>query len=159
MTPRVETRYAPESREAEQSRRGSFGFVYAAWVLAFVAALASLFFGEVMGLPICTLCWYQRICLFPLVILLPVALVLRDRHVTYYTVPLVSIGLAIAAYHNLLYYGVISEGIMPCTGAIPCTVRQIEWMGFITIPLMALGAFGAILACLVIYRIQAKEAR
>src|SRR4029453_16526802 len=110
--------------------------VYLAWVMALVATLGSLFFSEVMKYPPCTLCWYQRIFLYPLVLLLPVGILLRDRLVVRYALPLVVVGLAIAAYHNLLYYGVIPEDILPCTGGVSCTQRQISWLGFIGIPLL-----------------------
>ena len=124
-------------------------YLYLAWVVALVSTLASLFFGEVMGLPICTLCWYQRIALYPLVMLLPVAIARADRNVFLYAAPLVVTGLGFAVYHNLLYYGVIAQGLTPCTGDVPCTARQIEWLGFATIPLMSLGAFSLILICLI----------
>lgn len=133
-------------------------FLYLAWVLAFVATLGSLFFGEVMGLPICTLCWYQRIFLYPLVFVLPAAILLRDRKVVYYALPLTFGGLAFAVYHNLLYYGVVTRSITPCTEAVPCTSRQVEWLGFITIPLMSLAAFGAIAACLLAYSRTSRSA-
>ena len=132
-------------------------FLYTAWVLALVATLGSLFFGEVMGLPICTLCWYQRIFLYPLVFVLPAAILLRDRNVRYYALPLAVGGLAFAAYHNLVYYGVLAKSITPCTEAVPCTLRQIEWLGFVTIPLMSLAAFGAILACLLAHSRKRPE--
>jgi disulfide bond formation protein DsbB len=149
MEPRVSDADRPKQAQA---------FLYGAWVLAFVAALGSLFFGEVMGLPICTLCWYQRIFLYPLVLMLPAAILLRDRNITYYALPLAVSGLALAAYHNLLYYGFIARSITPCTEAVPCTLRQIEWLGFITIPLMSVGAFGSILACLVGYATKSRRA-
>jgi disulfide bond formation protein DsbB len=138
-----------------QPARATFeasGFAYGAWSIAMVATLTSLFFGEVMKLPPCTLCWYQRICLFPLTVLIPAGIVLRDKNLVAYTLPLVVAGLGIALYHNLIYYGVIPEGLSPCTQGVPCSTRQIEWLGFITIPLMALGAFLSILTCLLAHR-------
>ncbi|HKP67961.1 MAG TPA: disulfide oxidoreductase [Pyrinomonadaceae bacterium] len=122
--------------------------VYLAWVAALVAAIGSLFFSEVMELPPCLLCWYQRIAMYPLVLVIGVGIVLRDRRVTAYALPLALAGLAISVYHNLLYYGLIPESITPCTQGISCTTVQIEWLGFITIPLMALSAFVIITACL-----------
>ena len=116
--------------------------------MALVATLGSLFFGEVMKLPPCNLCWYQRICLYPLVVLLAVGILRRDRNVTAYTLPLAGLGLLIALYHNLLYYGVISEDLAPCTVGVPCSARQIDWLGFIGIPTMGLAAFVFILVCL-----------
>jgi disulfide bond formation protein DsbB len=134
-----------------------FGFVYVAWFLALVAMLTSLFFGEVMKLPPCTLCWYQRICLFPLVVILSVGIVFQDLRVWAYALPLVVAGLGLAVYHNLLYYGVIPEALSPCTQGVPCSTRQIEWLGFITIPLMALSAFLGIFVSLVAFRTRQRR--
>lgn len=127
-------------------------FLYAAWVSAFVAALGSIFLGEVMGLPICTLCWYQRMALYPLVLLLPAAILLGDRRVSCYAMPFVLIGLAIAVYHNLLYYGFTNPELAPCTSDVPCTARQLELFGVLTIPVMSLVAFAIILMFLVCFQ-------
>jgi disulfide bond formation protein DsbB len=124
------------------------GFLYGAWVLALVATLGSLFFSEVLEYPPCSLCWYQRIFLYPLVLLLPVGILLGDRRVVHYTLPLVLVGLGFALYHNLLYYGVIPEALAPCTAGVPCSQRQINWLGFIGIPLLAAGGFVSILLLL-----------
>jgi disulfide bond formation protein DsbB len=117
-----------------------------------VAASGSLFFGEVMKLPPCTLCWYQRICLFPLVAIVPAGIVLRDKNLAFYTLPLVLAGLGLAVYHNLIYYGLVPETLTPCTQGVPCSSRQIEWLGFVTIPLMALTAFLSLAICLIVHR-------
>jgi disulfide bond formation protein DsbB len=131
---------------------GSYTFAYLAWGIALVATVTSLFFGEVMKLPPCTLCWYQRICLFPLTVLLAVGILFRDDGLTRYALPLVVVGLGFSIYHNLLYYRVIPEDLSPCTEGVSCSSRQIEWLGFVTIPLMALLAFLSILACLLMHR-------
>ena len=128
-----------------------FRYAYAAWLVAIVAMLGSLFFGEVMKLPPCTLCWYQRICLFPLTAILAVGIVLRDRHLVAYAIPPALVGLGFAIYHNLLYYGAIPETLSPCTAGASCSERQIEWLGFIGIPAMALLAFLAILGSLALH--------
>jgi disulfide bond formation protein DsbB len=130
-----------------------FGFpAYAAWIIALVATVGSLFFSEVMNLPPCILCWYQRIAMYPLVLIIAVGIVLRDRRMKYYALPVCLSGLAISIYHNLLYYGFIPDSITPCTQGISCTSVQIEWLGFITIPLMALAAFVSISLCLLFYK-------
>ena len=103
-------------------------WLFWAWVVALVAALGSLFFGEVMKLPPCTLCWYQRICLYPLVVLLPVGILRGDDRVHLYALPLVVIGLGIAGYHNLLYYGVIPRASPPAPPGRPATPgRSTGW--------------------------------
>lgn len=127
-------------------------YLYAAWLMALVGTVGSLFFSEVMLYPPCVLCWYQRIALYPLVIVIATGIFTRDSGVFRYSMPLCLIGLAIAFYHNLLYYGIVPEAITPCTEGIPCNAKQIELLGFITIPLMALGGFAAIAVCLLLAR-------
>ena len=136
-----------------------FAFIYAAWVLALVAALVSLFFSEVMKLPPCTLCWYQRICLYPLVVMLPTGVVLRDSRVVLYALPLVIVGFVVAVYHNLLYYGVIPQALSACTAGVPCTTRQINWFGFVGIPLLGLLGFAALLVILVLHQTTQRQWR
>ncbi|HKS26529.1 MAG TPA: disulfide oxidoreductase [Pyrinomonadaceae bacterium] len=126
--------------------------LYPAWVIALVATAGSLFFSEVMELPPCVLCWYQRIAMYPLIVILAVGIITRDQKVSRYALPLCLTGLIISIYHNLLYYGVIPESIIPCTAGVSCTSRQIEWLGFITIPLMALVAFLSVTLCLLFYK-------
>lgn len=138
---------------------GPTSWLYAAWLVALAATLGSLFFGEVMGLPPCTLCWYQRICMFPLALLLPVGIVLRDARVTWYCLPLVALGLAIAAYHNLIDYGVVPERLAPCGPGVSCAARPIEWFGFVTIPALALAAFAVIGACLLASAAGSRRSR
>jgi len=121
---------------------------YIALAQASVATAASLFFSEVMSLPPCVLCWYQRIAMYPLVVVLAVGIVRGDGSASSYGLPLALIGLVVAIYHNLLYYDVIPESIAPCTSGVSCTSRQIEWAGFITIPLLSLTAFCVIAICL-----------
>ena len=126
--------------------------LYPAWIVALVATVGSLFFSEVMDLPPCVLCWYQRIAMYPLVLIVGTGIILRDTRLKYYALPLCLVGLAISIYHNLLYYGLIPESITPCTEGVSCTSRQIEWLGFITIPLMALTAFLGVALCLILYK-------
>ncbi|MCY7375951.1 MAG: disulfide bond formation protein B [Pyrinomonadaceae bacterium] len=130
---------------------------YLAWFIALIATVGSLFFSEVMQLPPCVLCWYQRIAMYPLVVIIGVGIITLDNRMKYYALPLGLIGLAISIYHNLLYYGLIPESITPCTEGISCTSRQIEWLGFITIPLMALAAFVGVSLCLLFYKSKEIE--
>lgn len=128
-----------------------------AWAQALIATLGSLYFSEVMLLPPCVLCWYQRIAMYPLVVVLGVGLFLREQRIRLYALPLSLVGLAIAIYHNLLYYGIIPESIQPCSTGVSCTTRQIEWLGFVTIPLLSLIAFTVISAALIAYRSEELE--
>lgn len=129
---------------------------YAAWIIALGGMVGSLFFSEVMGLPPCVLCWYQRIAMYPLVVIIAIGIATRDPRMKIYALPLSFIGLAIAIYHNLLYYGIIPEAITPCTEGVPCNAVQLEWLGFITIPLMGLAAFIALTLCLLLYKPEEK---
>ena len=115
--------------------------IFAAWLVAAVAALGALFMSEVMGLAPCVLCWWQRIFMFPLVLILALGLFPFDPKVTRYALPLAVIGLGLAAFHVLLTLGIIPEALAPCRQGIPCKTIQIEWFGFVTIPLLSLFAF------------------
>jgi disulfide bond formation protein DsbB len=111
------------------------------FLIALAATLASLFVSEVLGYPPCSLCWYQRIAMYPLALIFFVALWSGDTGHARYSLPLAGLGAFIALYHNLLYYGVISEPILPCQEGVSCTERQVELFGFVTVPLMSLAAF------------------
>ena len=141
-----------------QERELNSALPYLAWVTALVATAGSLFFSEVMQLPPCVLCWYQRIAMYPLVIIIGSGIIMRDGRMRNYALPVCLAGLAVSIYHNLLYYGIIPESLTPCTRGISCTSRQIEWFGFITIPLMSLAAFVGVGVCLLFYKSE-KEGK
>ena len=119
-----------------------------AWFVASVATFGSLFFSEVMKYPPCTLCWYQRICMYPLMLIFLVGLFPVSKMVVKFSMPLVILGMAISFYHNLLYYQILPESASPCREGISCTTVFIEWFGFITIPLLSFSAFLLILILL-----------
>lgn len=125
--------------------------LYIAWATSLLALLGSLYFSQILHLPPCILCWYQRICMYPLVFILGAAILKKDQNVTWYALPLSIIGLLIAIYHNLLYYKILPESVAPCVNGVSCTSRTIELLGFITIPLLALVGFGVITAILIAY--------
>lgn len=122
----------------------SWYLIFAAWLMSALSTAGSLFFSEVMKLPPCLLCWYQRICMYPLVLILLAGLFPADKNVVRFSLPLALSGLVIAIYHNLLYYHVIPESLAPCVSGISCTTVQLNWLGFITIPLMSLFGFSLI---------------
>ena len=95
--------------------------LFGAWIVSLLATMGSLFFSEVMELPPCVLCWYQRICMYPLAVIITVGLATEDRGVSRYAWPLALIGLAVATYHNLLYYHIIPDSITPCATGVSCT--------------------------------------
>ncbi len=125
---------------------------YIAWSIALLSMVGSLFFSEVMELPPCVLCWYQRIAVYPLVFIIGIGIILRDPQMKTYAMPFALTGLTISVYHNLLYYGIIPEAITPCTEGVSCNAVQLELLGFITIPLMGLASFSLLIICLLGYR-------
>ena len=126
--------------------------LYIAWMTAAASMAGSLYFGEVLGLAPCVLCWYQRIAMYPLVLIIGVGIMKKDRHFYDYAIPLSVIGGAIAFYQNLLYYNVIQERLAPCTFGISCTTKYIQLLGFIDIPLLSLFSFILITAVLLIHK-------
>ena len=131
--------------------------LFAVWLLATVSTLGALFFGEVMQIPPCVLCWYQRICMFPLVLILPAGLFPLDLKVVRYALPLAAIGWLFAVFHVLLVAGVIPESMKPCTEGVPCSQQFITWLGFVTIPLLAAVAFSIIIALLVLAHLRGSK--
>ncbi|MEO5927949.1 MAG: disulfide bond formation protein B [Patescibacteria group bacterium] len=125
---------------------------------AIVAMSGSLFYSEVMHLTPCVLCWYQRICMYPLVLLSGIAVWTDDKKAYRYIMPLALIGFAIALYHNLLYYNILPEAIAPCQLGVSCTTKYMSWLGFITIPLQSFVAFTIISKTMIIKWRQEKEA-
>jgi disulfide bond formation protein DsbB len=130
---------------------------YIAWFQAIAATLGSLFFSEIMHLPPCVLCWYQRIFMYPLTILLGVGIWKKDKNIADYALPLSIGGLLVALYHNLLYYGIIPESQAPCSAGVSCTTKFFAWFGFITIPFLSFLAFSTISVMLYIFSRKSKE--
>ncbi len=131
--------------------------LFAAWLLAAAATTGSLFFSSVMELQPCLLCWYQRIALFPLVLVLAVGLFPFDARVVRYAFPLAAAGWLVAAFHNLVYFGVIPENLQPCSAGVSCSDRNLELLGFISIPLLSFVGFSAILALLFILHRRSSQ--
>jgi disulfide bond formation protein DsbB len=129
------------------------------WLQAIVATLGSLYFSEIMHLTPCTLCWYQRICMYPLAAIMTVGLFRKDTKIYSYVFPLSIIGLIIAGYHNLLVYNIISEKIVTCTAGVPCGLTIMKWFGFITIPLLSFTAFLIINSLMILYILFPKIIR
>ncbi|RHB50445.1 disulfide oxidoreductase [Exiguobacterium sp. AM39-5BH] len=126
--------------------------LYLAWVVALTAMLGSLYFSEIREFVPCELCWIQRIFMYPLVILLGVAVFTDDRTVKKYVLPLSIIGGLISLYHYLVQKVPGFADIKPCVQGVPCNVQYINWFGFVTIPLLALTAFTMI--TLLVWRVR-----
>jgi disulfide bond formation protein DsbB len=110
--------------------------------------LGSLFFSHIMEFAPCVLCWYQRICLFPLVIILATGLFPFDKRVVKFSLPLAIAGWLTAFYHNLLYQGIIPQDLQPCSQGVSCTEKYIDLFGFLTIPMLSLLSFSIIIILL-----------
>ncbi|WP_059104251.1 disulfide oxidoreductase [Shouchella shacheensis] len=112
-----------------------------AWMTSLVATLGSLYFSEVRQFEPCALCWYQRILMYPLVIILAIGVVRKDANAAIYAAVLSGIGFFISAYH---YYvqkmPATDDDVLGC-GTVSCTGAYINWLGFITIPFLAGIAF------------------
>lgn len=133
-----------------QTSTFAWTILFLCWLLASIATLSSLYFSEVMQFAPCVLCWYQRICLFPLVVMIPAGLFPLDKGVVRYALPLAVTGWLTAAYHNLLYSGLIPQSLQPCSKGVSCTEEYITFFGFLTIPLLSLLTFSTVIALLLI---------
>jgi disulfide bond formation protein DsbB len=140
-----------QDKEETTSQQGWI-LIFTCWLIAMTALFGSLFFSEVMGLKPCVLCWYQRIFIYPLAVLFLIGMFPLDRSVVRYTLPLAVIGLGFAIYHYLLYSGYIPESLQPCSEDLSCAEISLELMGFITIPMLSILSYSAIITLLLIYR-------
>ncbi|MGZ8253452.1 MAG: disulfide bond formation protein B [Burkholderiaceae bacterium] len=122
--------------------------LFFAWLIALLATAGALFLGEVMDMTPCVLCWYQRIAMFPLVVILGVGLVESDTRSVRYGLPLAWAGWGIAVYHCLIFWGVVSEALAPCGKGPSCADANVQLAGSVPIPLLSLIAFTAILSLL-----------
>ena len=125
--------------------------LWLSFVVATTATLGSLYLSEVVHLIPCTFCWYQRIAMYPLVVLLGIAAWRKDDGIRIYAATLASIGAVIAAYHRLIQVFPDLSG-SSCSTGVPCTAAYLTEFGFVTIPYMALSGFLLILALLWIDR-------
>lgn len=109
-----------------------------ATAIALVTTLGSLYYSEVAGYPPCILCWYQRIAIYPQVIVLGVATLRRDVTVWRTSVPLALVGAVLSVWHVVIERNPALAG--PCDPSNPCTIKWVEEFGFLTVPAMALVA-------------------
>ncbi|NYF25489.1 disulfide oxidoreductase [Sporosarcina sp. JAI121] len=112
-----------------------------AWIVSITAMAGSLFFSERLGFVPCTLCWYQRILMYPLVVFLGIAFYRNDRGIYKYILPMSIIGIIVSGYHYALQKIPSLQEFSTCTSGVPCTGQYINGLGFITIPFLALIAF------------------
>jgi disulfide bond formation protein DsbB len=133
---------------------------YELWTAFLVAAIAtggSLFFSEIAHFVPCELCWYQRICMYPLSLLTLLAAVHRDYGIARYLLPIPVIGAAVSIYHLLIENAVISEPSGCRIGGAGCAVKWINEFGYVTIPTLALIAFVLLIGFLALAAAGAGE--
>lgn len=128
----------------------SWLILFACWLLVTGATLGSFFFSEVMELPPCSLCWYQRVFMFPLPIVVFMGLFPFDPKVVRYALPIAIGGWLVAGYHVLLHVGIIPESISPCSRGVSCKADYLDLLGFVSIPLLSFAAFSTVIALLVV---------
>ena len=128
------------------------------WLTALAATLGSLYFSEALHWVPCTLCWYQRIFMYPLAFILGVAFYKNDNEVIKYVIPLSMTGMAISVYHTLLQKIPYLQQFEMCSNGVPCSSDYLNLFGFITIPMLAFVAFFIItLSSLIALRTKEKE--
>lgn len=125
--------------ESENKKKENLLFL--SFAASLIATLGSLYFSEIQKYIPCELCWYQRIFMYPLVLILGMALVKKDYAISRYSFILSTIGGLISLYHySIQKVSFLGENSISC-GIVPCTGQYINWLGFITIPFLALIAF------------------
>ncbi len=124
-----------------QKTQPGWPLLFATWIVVAVATLGSLFSSEVMDIPVCVLCWYQRIAMYPLVLVLAIGLFPYDPKVVRIAGALAALGWVIALYHVLLVAGIIPEAAQPCVQGIPCSETHISLFGFLNLPTLSLLTF------------------
>lgn len=129
-----------------------WALLFGCWLVVTAATLGSLFFSEVMELPPCSLCWWQRLFMFPLPIIVGAGLFPFDRNVVRYALPLAALGGAVAVYHTLLQLGIVPESAAPCQQGVPCSEVQLTLLGFLSIPMLATLAFAT--AVVLLWRVS-----
>ena len=118
---------------------------YLAFGTALTAMLGSLYYSEIAGFVPCTLCWYQRILMYPLTLITLVGILKQDGNLPGYVLPFSILGMGVSTYHYLIQLGVVGHSAA-CTVGVPCGLRWVNYFGFVTIPLLALTAFVLITA-------------
>jgi len=132
-------------------RRWLWGYeLWAAFAVAVIATVGSLYLSERAGFVPCELCWFQRICMYPMTVLTLGAALRADHRAARYLLPLPVIGAAISVYHLLVENGVVEQA-RACQISAPggCATKWIDEFGYITIPTLALTGFALVAAFLV----------
>lgn len=120
-------------------------FLHISFVIVSAATAGSLYMSNVLGWTPCRMCWFQRIFMYPLVVVLGVGIIFRDEKVRDYAVPLALLGLPIAVYHSI-HQRFEQFGAAGCSiTSVSCSTEYTFWFGYITVPVMAATAFAAVI--------------
>ncbi|MCT2535579.1 disulfide oxidoreductase [Aquibacillus koreensis] len=131
--------------------------LFIVWAQSVIATLGSLYFSEIMGFIPCELCWFQRILMYPLVIIYGTALVKKDWNIALPGLFMSGIGIGVSSYHYLVQkLPKLSEAGGSC-GIIPCNTEYINYFGFVTIPFLAFVAFVVIFSLHISILIQQRR--
>jgi disulfide bond formation protein DsbB len=133
---------------------------YVIFIVALLSTLISLSLSEIFHFTPCVLCWYQRICMYPLVVISVVGIIRKHLDdLVYYVLPLSIIGFILALYQNLLIWGVLSEAVAPCTAGVSCIKQPVVLYGFLTVPLGSMISFAGITLFVLLYaKLRMKKA-
>src|SRR3989338_11192333 len=133
--------------------------IYLAFLQVWTAVLGSLYFSEIKGLTPCFLCWVQRIFMYPLIFILTVAILRKDKNVPYYVLPLSISGALVGLYQYLLQTTPLSRvELATCSTTAPCSAIDIMFFGFVTIPFLSMTSFIVITALMLVI-LKTKSAK
>ena len=128
------------------------------FIISLFASLFSLVYSEIVGFVPCYLCWYQRVFTFPLFLIFGMAIWHKDRKIVKYVLPMLSIGFVISVYQNFIYY-FGNTGNLPCDASGVSCYQQLvsEFGGYISIPMLALSSFLALITIVLVAHFYKKE--
>ncbi|MBM7578519.1 disulfide oxidoreductase [Jeotgalibacillus terrae] len=131
--------------------------LFAAWFVSMIATFGSLYFSEIRGFIPCDLCWFQRIFMYPLTLILGIGVFQSDYSVKKFVFPLAIGGGTISVFHYMEQKIPGFGSIKPCVSGVPCDAKYINWLGFITIPFLALTAFVLITILMIFVHVFSKK--
>ncbi len=140
-------RFSPALDRWNEELKGVFGdwTYWLVFLIALVSMLGSLYYSEIVGYPPCSLCWYQRIAMYPLVVIMGIAAWRRDAGIRIYVLPLMVIGAVLALYQYVIGYVPDAE-ILGCSIDVSCTERYVWEFGFVDFPFMSFVGFSFMMA-------------
>jgi disulfide bond formation protein DsbB len=141
----------------ERNNQDGWYLLFGCWLIASVATLGSIFLDQALGIEPCSLCWYQRIFMYPLVLIFLTGLLPLDRRVTRYALPLAIVGWITALYHLLMYAGIVPESLQPCGSGPSCVQDDLGLFGFVNVPMLSLLSFSVLIGLLLMFMKRTKQ--